>query len=306
MTCSTASEPLPVFCDWLDVTYSPDDSPFPAVNRLLLSAGFDAESPDRSSFTYRHPTMRGMVTFGPTRGTMRVSVSGGACSLLRGLGLWNDFLSELASSPHRVTRVDAALDLPMDGADLVDHMRSKHSNGAVNLTRKSVRATTFLAIRPTDGRETGTWYAGHRQKARFTARVYDKAWQMLSVFGEEIPPTARVEVTAKGGDSGATLRDAAMPAALFWQIAAPALLKAPEDAPVWTPNEDLGWVAPKRDFDAAAVLQRRVESFAMLDALALIADELGPEGRSYLLSLIRDRLEAPSISAASAPSAISA
>lgn len=291
---------LPIFCDWLDVTYSPDDAPFPAVNRMLLSAGFDAESFDRATFTYRHPSTRGVVVFGPTRGTMRVSVSGSICALLRALGLWHDFLSELASSPHRVTRVDAALDLPMDGADLVDRMRAKHASGTVNLTRKAVRATTFLAIRPEDGRETGTWYAGHRQKARFTARVYDKAWEALSVRGELMPPTARVEVTAKGGDSGATLRDAAMPAALFWQIAAPALLQAPEDAPVWIPNEDLGWVAPKRDFDAAAVLQRRVESFAMLDALALVADELGPEGRTYLLSLIRDRLESP-LPAASAP-----
>lgn len=297
---------LPIFCDWLDVTYSPTDAPFPAVNRMLLEAGFDAESLDRATFTYRHPSTRGVLVFGPQRGTMRVSVSGTICALLRGLGLWHDFLSELASSPHRVTRVDAALDLPMDGADLVAHMRSKHSTGTVNLTRKSVRTSTFLAIRPDDGRETGTWYAGHRQKARFTARVYDKAWEALSVRGELMPPTARVEVTAKGGDSGATLRDAAMPAALFWQIAAPALLEAPEDAPVWTPNEDLGWVAPKRVFDPAAVLQRRVESFAMLDALAMVADEMGPEGRHYLLSLIRERLEAPMPSTSSGTPAASA
>jgi len=297
---------LPIFCDWLDVTYSPDDAPFPAVNRMLLAAGFDAESSDRVTFTYRHPSTRGVLVFGPSRRSMRVSVSGTICALLRGLGLWHDFLSELSSSPHRVTRVDAALDLPMDGADLVDRMRAKHSSGLVNLTRKAVRTSTFLATRPDDGRETGTWYAGHRQKARFTARVYDKAWEALENRGELMPPTARIEVTAKGGDSGATLRDAAMPAALFWQIAAPALLQAPEDAPVWIPNEDLGWVAPKREFDPAAVLQRRVESFAMLDALAMVADEMGPEGRTYLLSLIRDRLAAPASTSAGLPAASAA
>lgn len=287
---SSRSE-LPIFCDWLDVTFSPDCAPFPTVNRLLLDAGFDAESPDRVSFTYRHG--RAVVVFGATRGTMRVSVSGSACALLRSIGRWNDLLAELSSVPHRVTRVDAALDLPMDGADLVDLMRRRFASGVVNLTRKAVTTSTFLAVRPADGRETGTWYAGRRSRARFTARVYDKAWEALQKRGEQMPPTARVEVTAGGGDSGATLRDAAMPAALFWHIAAPSLLDAPEGIPVWNPNQDLGWVAPTRDFDAAALLRRRVESFAMLDALAAVADDLGPEGRNYLLSLIEERLRAP-------------
>lgn len=294
---------LPIFCDWLDVTYSPDDAPYPAVNRLLLGAGFDVESHDRVTFTYRHPSTRGVLVFGPSRRSMRVSASGTVCALLRALGLWQDFLFELSTSPHRVTRVDAALDLPMDGADLVAHMRTRHSTGQVNLTRKAIRTSTFLAVRPDDGRETGTWYAGHRQQARFTARVYDKAWEALEKRGELLPPTARVEVTAKGGDSGATLRDAANPAALFWQIASPAILEAPEGVPVWTPNSDLGWVAPQRDFDAAAVLQRRVDSFAMLDALATLADDLGPEGRPYLLQLIEARLLAPSTDAADSTAA---
>lgn len=277
-----------VFCDWLDVTFSPDCAPFPGVNRLLLDAGFDAETLDRVSYTYRHG--RAVVVFGATRGTMRASVSGSACALLRSLGVWRDLLSELSSVPHRVTRVDAALDLPMDGADLVALMRRRYPTGMVNLTRKAVPTSTFLAVRE-DGRETGTWYAGRRSRARFTARVYDKAWEALQKRGELMPPTARIEVTAAGGDSGATLRDAAMPAGLFWQIAAPSLLDAPEGAPVWTPNQDLGWVAPTRTFDPAAVLRRRVESLGMLDALAIVADEMGPEGRSYLLGLLQERLK---------------
>lgn len=290
---SSASSSLPVICDWLDVTFSPACAPFPSVNRLLLNAGFDAESPDRVSFTYRHG--RAVVVFGATRGTMRVSVSGSACALLRSLGYWDDLLSELSSVPHRVTRVDAALDLPIDGADLVALMRRRYPTGQVNLTRKAVGTSTFLAVRPADGRETGTWYAGRRSRARFTARVYDKAWEALEKRGELMPPTARVEVTAAGGDSGATLRDAALPAALFWHIASPSLLDAPEGTPVWTPNQDLGWSAPPRDFDPAALLRRRVESFAMLDALAAVADDLGPEGRNYLLSLIEARLQAPTV-----------
>ncbi|AXQ65542.1 MAG: replication initiation factor family protein [Circular genetic element sp.] len=289
MTCSQSDR---VFCDWLDVTFAPHDTPYPEVNRLLLDAGFDVESPDRTAFSYRHPDHpSSLLLVAPSRGTMRFSASGSACGALRDLGLWHDYLSALSSSPHRVTRVDAALDLPMDGADLVQLMRDRYPSGEVNLSRKSVRTTTFLEVRP-DGRESGTWYAGHKSKARYTARVYDKALEALSKRGQLLPPTARIEVTAKGGDSGATLRDAAMPAALFWSIASPALLTAPEDAPVWTPNHDLGWTAEPREFDPAMVLRRRVEGMALLDALALVADDLGPNGRAYLLNLISKRLEA--------------
>ena len=281
---------LPIICDFLDVTYSPSEAPWPSINRLLLSAGFDAESSDRSSFTYR--LGRAVVKFGPSRGSLRASFSGAACAALREQGTWPDVLSELSSVPHRVTRVDAALDLAIDGADMVDLMRQRYPSGQVNLSRKAVATSVVLAIRPSDGRETGTWYAGRHTKARFTARVYDKAWEALQKRGESLPPRTRVEVTASGGDSGATLRDAAEPAALFWHLASPAILDAPEGAPVWTPNRDLGWVAPTKPFDPAALLKRRVESLAMLDALALVADELGPHGRDYLLSLLEKRLQA--------------
>lgn len=279
----------PIICDWLDVTFSPDCAPWPGVNSILLDAGFDAESSDRSTFVYRLDGAT--VIFGPSRGSLRASFSGSACAALRRLGVWSDLLSELASTPHRVTRVDAALDLSIDGADMVDLMRKRYPSGSVNLGRKASATSVVLSVRP-DGRETGTWYVGRLTKARYTARVYDKAWEALQKRGEVLPPRTRIEVTAKGGDSGATLRDAAEPAALFWHLASPAILDAPEGAPVWTPNRDLGWEATPKQFDPAALLKRRVESFAMLDALAVVADELGPHGRDYLLSLLEKRLHA--------------
>ena len=295
------TQPHRVICDWLDVTFSPDEAPFPTVNRLLLDAGFDAESSDRSTFVYR--LGRATVMFGPSRGAMRASFSGSACAALRDHGSWSDLLSELSSVPHRVTRVDAALDLSIDGADMVALMRQRYPSGQVNLGRKAVNTSVVLSVRP-DGRETGTWYAGRLTKARYTARVYDKAWEALQKRGEMLPPRTRIEVTAKGGDSGATLRDAAEPAALFWHLASPALLDAPEGYPVWTPNRDLGWVAPTKHFDPAALLKRRVESSAMLDALALLADDLGPNGRYYLLGLLEKRIHAAQ-GLTAAPSSVS-
>lgn len=302
MTSSPLADSIPVFCDWLDVTFAPTDAPYPAVNRLLMAAGFDCDAGSRpGSYVYRHDSAPGgTLVYQPMRQSIRFSASGAICGLMRSLGIWGDYLSELSSSPHSVTRLDAAIDLAMDGADLVDSMRRKHLSGSVNLSRKSVATSTVLGTR-SDGRETGTWYAGKMTKARFTARVYDKAWERLCRASLVVSPCARVEVTAKGGDSGATLRDAEQPAALFWHIAAPALLKLPEGAPVWTPNRDLGWVSKPRAFDPAALLKRRVESAALLDALALLSDDLGPQGRSYLLHLIEKRLE-PARDSAAAPS----
>jgi hypothetical protein len=299
MTCSASPN---VFCDWLDVTFAPSDAPYPELNRLLLDAGFDVESTDRSLFVYSHQTAaQGKLVMGSTRGTFRVSASGAICAALRRMALWNDYLSILGTSPHKVTRLDAALDLAIDGADLVQLMRDRYPSGEVNLRRKAVRTSVILEVRP-DGRESGSWYAGRRSRARFTARVYDKALEALSKRHEVLPPTARIEVTAAGSDAGATLRDAAQPHALFWHVAAPAIVTAPEDAPVWTPNTDCHWVTPTRTFDPAVILRRRVESLAILDALAIIADELGPEGRHYLQHLVTSRIDAAAPLPDTAPS----
>lgn len=294
MTSLTTPE---VFCDWLDVTFSPTDCPYPEVNRLLLDTGFAVLGggfQGGNVFTYATPK--------PWRGTVRVelgsrwakvSASGDACAYLRHCGAFESYLWALASSGHTVTRLDATMDLAMDGADLVDALRRRYACGSVNLGRKAIATSTILAVRG-DGRETGTWYAGYRSAAKAVAKVYDKAWQMLNRYGETIPPTGRVEVTAKKG-YGATLRDAALPTGLFWHLASPALLKAPEGVPVWQPNDDLGgWQAPPRVFDPAALLRRRVEGMAELDALVLVADDLGAEGRSYLLHLLTQRVRADS------------
>lgn len=280
-----------VFCDWLDVTFAPTDCPYPELNRLLLDAGYAVLFSDGSAFGYAPPEpAHGSLQIKHCSRWARVSVSGGACSHLQQAGLWMEFLSVLSSSPHKVTRLDAALDLAMDGADLVAAMRERYASGACSLGRKSIPTSVMLNVRP-DGRETGTWYAGHRTRARTTARVYDKAWEMLQKCGAELPPTARVEVTGREG-TGVTLRDAAEPAGFFWSVASPAILNAPEGSPVFTPNTDLGWTSPPREFDPAALLRRRVEALAELDALLLVADGMGPSGRDYLLHLVQRRLAA--------------
>lgn len=284
---SSANSPL-VLTDCLDVTFSPKDCPYPDVNSLLLDTGFKPIRSDRGDGAlYTAPGDRGTVKIDQRSRFARVSCSGASCHHLRKSNAWMDYLSILSTAPHTVTRLDAALDLSIDGADLVDSMRRMHASGSVSLGRKAIRTSVILAVRD-DGRESGTWYAGYGSKAKATAKVYDKALQMLQRFGEVIPPRGRVEVTAWKG-FGATLRDAALPEAIFWHIASPALLQAPEGVPMWQPDTDGGWTAERRELVPAQVLRSRVESSAELDALIALAETF-EGGLPYLRHLLNQRI----------------
>lgn len=284
----TFSRSFEAFCDWLDVTYSPIDCPYPELRLLLLGAGFEVSRDSGGSTVFLPAKGRGVAKVTHSSKYAKVSLSGGVVAALRDLGLWDEVLSILGTSPHKVTRLDAALDLPVDAADFIAALRSRYPEGSVSLGRKSLPVTVMLAVR-SDGRESGTYYVGHRTAARQTCRVYDKSLEMLDKYGQVIPTTTRVEVTARK-DSGATLRDAAIPSALFWHIAAPAILQRPEDIPVWVPNTEMTYTAPTRPFVPADVLRRRVECSAELEALLAVADGMGPAGRDFLLSLLRRRV----------------
>lgn len=288
MTSSASSSPQ-VIVDALDVTFSPADFPYPGINTLLLATGFKPISaPAGGTPLYRTPCGRGTVKIDQRARFARVSCSGAACHHLRMSQAWLEYLSILSESPHCVTRLDAALDLALDGADLIDSMRTLHKAGSVSLGRKAIQTSVILSVRE-DGRESGTWYAGYGSSAKATAKVYDKALQMLQRFGEVIPPRGRVEVTAWKG-YGATLRDAALPEAIFWHIASPALLQAPEGIPMWKPDTDGGWQVERRELVPAQVLRDRVENSGELDALIELASSF-EGGYDYLRHLLKSRVD---------------
>lgn len=280
-----------MFSDWLDVTFSPTDCPYPDLNRLLLDADFVVSRDNGGARCYVPPVGRGMVQVTHASRYAKVSLSGGACSALRSVSRFEDALYVLSTSPHKVTRLDAAVDVLTDASYVIESLSSRYPDGRVSLGRKALPVKRILSTRP-DGRDSGTYYVGHRTAARFTARVYDKALEALEKRGEILPPTTRFEVTARK-DCGATLRDAALPESLFWHIAAPALLRLPEGVPVWQPNTDMAWQSAPLIADPASTLRRRVEFSAEIDALADVADEIGPEGRAYLFELLRARLGMP-------------
>lgn len=274
---------MAAFCDHLSVSFHPERNPLGALRALLLSVGSTVLD-DR---TFR--VGEGSVKLYRAYGVLYCSASGSALEHLRSSSSYMDWLSTISEWPHRITRLDVAHDFSIDGPDVLDLLRGRYRDGRVKLGRKSLPVKLELSIRD-DGRETGTFYVGHRSKARCTARVYDKRQERLDKVGQDGPPRTRFEVTVKQ-DYGATLRDAAEPERLFWHAASPALLDAREDVGPWSADWSQGWKAdPRTELLPAEVLSKRIANSAELDLLLSIADEMGPNGRVWLARRLLSRI----------------
>lgn len=257
---------MSVKTDWLDVTYPPDDTPESAVLLVIQAAG--AEAKPSSGIDQVWSLNHGTLKIEYRRNYARISASGAFLDGLRAAGLFPDYLSALAESPHAVTRLDAAYDVPVDSPPILRKLIKRYPQ-EFRFTRKALRTKRLLETRP-DGQESGTWYAGHRQKAAVTARVYDKQLERLNVAGEAIPPLTRYELTFRKG-IGATLRDAFEPERLFWHYAEPLLLKRPQNVPEWQSGWGGGWHYQREEVPLAGVLKSRIENSAEIASLAELA-----------------------------------
>ena len=279
---SSNVDALAVFCDWLDVTTPPDREYElrSSLGPIFCGAGGSKLSDDL------YDLGDGKIKIGIMRGVFRVSLSGACIRVLCIQGLWETVLSELGDGPHRVTRLDAAVDLDLDGADALEALETAYPRGEVRLSRRPIRISQMLSTRP-DGRKTGTWYAGHRSAAEITCRVYDKAKQLLDTRGIEIPPRTRAELTVR---KGCTLRDAYQPDRVFWHYMAPAILQRPSDVPEWSSGWAEGWKMERTNLLPAQRLKGLIERSPDLAAIIELADAVGPMGRSMALRLVEDRI----------------
>ena len=285
-----------IFCDWLDTTYATDSPVIEDITSFVTENGAHCSHGDEKRRTYRFDSdlYKGSLVLENSSRFSRVSVSGSVLTHLRSLGLYLEFIGKLSTEAHNVSRMDLARDEHSDGADMIKKMRRKYSKPGVTcaLGRKSLPVSYVTSVRA-DGRETGTFYAGNRTRARVTGRVYDKQAQMLAVHGEKIKPTVRTEITVRGenGRSSASLYDAIHPEKLFWHVASPVLLKAPKGMPNWVSGWGGSWdyVVPEKLLPAES-LARMVEYMPALDDLIAQADRInGDGGRKYLLRLLETK-----------------
>jgi len=258
---------MTVIADWLDVTYSPENTPEQAVTDVLQSAGAMHLHSDNRGSTWRVGV--GVCKIQYSGHFHRFSASGAVLGHLRASGVYMDYLSALSESPHQVTRLDAAHDVATDAAPIIAKLRKRYPREC-HLTRKGLRTKSILATRE-DGKESGTWYVGHMSRARVTARVYDKQLEALDKRDERIPPRTRYEVTIKS-DIGPSLRDAAEPESIFWHFASPALLKRPENVKRWVSGWGGGWNYVREQPVLAALVKSRIEASADLQSILALAD----------------------------------
>lgn len=206
-----------------------------------------------------------------------ISASGVVLSTLRSAGVWPAFLRVLSSDVHRLTRLDVALDVPVDAPPLLEALYSRASSGGVALTRKAldpVRHVSRWQSPDLAGRDSGTVYLGGKA-AEVRARVYDKRLERVAHGFSDPGPCLRAELTVTSA-MGISLKDAWEPAPVFWHFMAGALegfVARPSGVPAWVPGGDyVGFSLPPRSvLDPVRRLERRLERSSELQDLCKLA-----------------------------------
>jgi len=273
-----------VFCDWLDVTCHPEHSFIDEVVLFLNYHLFPVLFSDGKGCT-KYRVGNGVLSLECKRGFHRASVSGGVIRELEGKGLFRDYVNVLGSVGHNVTRIDAAVDVYRDAPSVLRGLECRYPDDLFSFGRKSLRVMRVYSARDPDRALTGTWYVGHRSKARVTARVYDKQFEALEKRGEILPPTTRYELTFKK-DYHCSLYDALMPESLFYTHASPKLLSAPEGKYIlpWAVKGIVPWKSEPFNHELSLErFEQRVCTSPEMLKLAELASEFGSGGEAIIL-----------------------
>lgn len=259
------------------------------VQAEMDALGAEVEFETDKSTLWRHSRSQGTVKAQRWGKVVSLGVSGAVCAALRAQHRFDSFLAALASRPHRVTRIDAAVDSMEDAAPAVKRAYRKGKAGKAKLTRKRVLPTAVSAhfgLRESDSVETGTvYFGGPSAEARMV--VYDKQAETQAKHSYDPGPWLRHELRAKL--PGLTLRDAVDPTALFYSHASPSFLRRPAGVPDWVPHGE-GYALERVELPTpAARLQRKVEDSVEVGKLIALAHEVGPYGVQFLASLISKR-----------------
>ena len=290
------------FADYFNVTFPSADfaEAEPRILEVVYAAGASCDFPGKlrvgKTGSVKHGTKFGVGWFG---------ASGDALSVLRGAGLFREYLGAVAMSPHRVTTLHATLDVAEDGPRAVHRIYRRALRGAVRLTRKAIPVAQVSRVQRSghiDGRQTGTVYLGNR-KRDVSGKVYDKRNQLLDVVASEHGaiadaialndpgPLTRYELQF-GRHVGVTLRDVEDPSALFWHHAG-SLLPRPSNLEAWVPYSE-GFTMPDRsEVNYVRQLELLLENSVDIHRACRLADKISErEGRAWLASKIR-RLQLP-------------
>lgn len=249
--------------DWLSLSF-PIDSVQPVMDGLrpLVSA-----VPEAAAYAKGEGWVfsdGGLIQLRSHPSVGILCISGSALASLRDASIFGECLLLFGSEPHRVTRLDVALDILVSASPLLHDLYRRAIRGEFSLTRKSLspsRHVSCLFSPGLDGVDTGTVYVGSRT-AEVKARFYDKQFEQVSRRFSDPGPCLRAELTATD-KVGVSLKDAWEPATLFWhymQSALVGVLERPRGVPRWVPGGE-GFSLPPRavPVDSTAILRGRLE-----------------------------------------------
>lgn len=248
----------------------------PLLHSIGASPDVDLPSEERSLWRLDSGGTFSTKRFGEVAA---IGASGQFLAALRAAQLFGNFLSTLGTEPHKVTVLDATMDVPVDAPPVLDQFYRKATSGeGFRLSRKRVLATQVTKVfgMRTDGRESGTIYLGSRH-ADLRLKVYDKQHERF-FHGVETGPGVRYELTFKGGR--VNLRDVYDPAPAFWSVMQN-ILPRPEGVPFWQIGAS-GFTLPQRAVPSPVERFRaRLHGSADLAELIALADSM-PGGRGFL------------------------
>lgn len=288
-----------VFADHVTATMPAQDyeSWLSEASPILDEAGFAVDFTDGGRTLWRRPDPRpgcrgGTVDSRVRSGVRVVSATGSALAAFRSVGVFLRYLAALGNVPHRVTRLDASLDVPGDAAPVVRGLAQRGQSGGLKLTRKAVPAGSVTSLFSTrfDGELSGTVYVGARH-SDVRLCVYDKAMEREQAGDLIGSADHRVRYELRLG-SGAqiTLRDAAEPEPVFWHYMRN-VLDVPDAVPAWSPRAEGFAIDRPPPLPAAERIRRRVAASADIGDLLALVDEPHSGGLDWVFALIRQRYE---------------
>jgi hypothetical protein len=280
------------FADALTVT-TPSDARIPivsaAVRDVLDAAGASLEYENEKGQLFRVGSQTGICRISSRNRVDIIYSSGQLLAHLRTHNLFGSFLSALSLTPHRVTRVDATLDVAVDAVPQLSLHTARARSGAISLSRKTIKAsdvTQFLCSASYDPAVlTGSTYVGDRRTAKVYLLIYDKRNERIVSGFPDPGPLTRFELVVRS-EMGPTLRDAAEPTSMFYHFVAPDVLARPAGVASWSPYAE-GFTLEKFDpVSPTEKMYRLLDSSPDVARLVKLAHELGPQGNRILAAAL--------------------
>jgi hypothetical protein len=233
------------------------------------------------------------------RGTMKIterprftsySVSGAFLQALRDYGSLEHFLFYFGEGSHKVSMLHIAQDFHTDAPPVLKRLRRLSRAKEVKLTRKYVEPKNVRYMESHNYSDpsvsTGMLYIGS-PNAEVRGACYDKRNERIEKGFPDPGPLLRGElrVTDK---MRVTLKDVVLPNPCYWHFMSN-LFPKPDDVSPWSPNDHNYSLDPPVSLETYQLLQKRIDTSPDIADLLALTGELGPNGFTTLVRLLRTR-----------------